>query len=553
ADAVDRPGPGAARDAVITESVAAIASSVPTFTGTAVLVRGPYLQNATPRTMVVRWRTETPTTSRVEVHRSSDTRPGGRNAAMSFESNAVTSEHEVIIFGLQPETRYDYTIGAAGNMPARGSSTYSFVTPPLPGAARPMRFWVLGDAGTGTDDAAAVRDAYLAYPGAEETGFWLMLGDNAYDSGTDEEYQEGVFDMYPTFLASFPLWLARGNHDSPHTGDFNDYYELFTLPAAGQAGGVPSGTEAYYSFDWANVHFVCLDSMDSDREVTGAMHLWLEQDLAATAADWIIAFWHHPPYTKGSHDSDDTGDSGGRMIDMRENFLPLLESAGVDLVLGGHSHGYERSFLLDGHYGFSPAFGPQYVVDGGDGDPDGDGPYAKQTRGAAPREGAVYAVAGNSGKVNSTAPLDHPAMVVSRAVLGSMVIDVDGNRLDAVELDATGAEVDRFAIIKGGNPVGAPMTEAGPVGPGLAAAGTPFRDAVRFDFSLPHRGAATLQVFDLHGRRLVGLRDGILPPGAHSATWDGRDADGHAVASGVYFAVLTFEGQRRVRHVVKAR
>jgi tetratricopeptide (TPR) repeat protein len=548
ADTVGRDTPGTA------DSPAAVAGpSSAAAVGTPVLVRGPYLQNATPHSVVVRWRTETPTTSRVEVHRTGLAQPGDRDAAISFGRNAVTAEHEVTLFGLQPETRYEYTIGAVGSMIGRGNSTYSFVTPPLAGPARPIRFWVLGDSGTGNGNAAAVRDAYLAYPGADETDFWLMLGDNAYDSGTDLEYQSAVFDMYPTFLASFPLWLAHGNHDAPHGGELNDYYELFTLPTAGQAGGVPSGTEAYYSFDWANVHFVCLDSMDSDRAVNGAMHLWLEQDLAATTADWVIAFWHHPPYTKGSHDSDDTGDSGRRMIDMRENFLPLLESAGVDLVLGGHSHDYERSFLIDGHYGSSSTFGPQFLVDGGDGDPGGDGPYAKPTLGPAPHEGTVYAVAGNSGKVDTTAPLDHPAMFVSRAVLGSMVIDVDGDRLDAVELDSAGAVRDRFAIVKGGGFVGSPLAEAGRGGPELTAAGTPFREAIRFDFSVPRRGPATLQVFDLHGRRVARLRDGILAPGTHSVAWDGRDVQGHVVASGVYFAVLSFEGERRVRHVVKAR
>lgn len=53
---------------------------------------------------------------------------------------------------------------------------------------------------------------------------------------------------------------------------------------------------------------------------------------------------------------------------MRENALPILEAGGVDLVLNGHSHSYERSFLIDGHYGFSSSWDPQlHLVDGGDG------------------------------------------------------------------------------------------------------------------------------------------------------------------------------------------
>jgi predicted MPP superfamily phosphohydrolase len=66
----------------------------------------------------------------------------------------------------------------------------------------------------------------------------------------------------------------------------------------------------------------------------------------ATTADWIIAYSHHPPYSKGLlHDSDEQG----REIEMRHNALPILEELAVDLVLSGHSHKSDRTKLLDGH------------------------------------------------------------------------------------------------------------------------------------------------------------------------------------------------------------
>ena len=64
---------------------------------------------------------------------------------------------------------------------------------------------------------------------------------------------------------------------------------MFTLPQNGEAGGVPSGTENYYSFDYANIHFVCLDSSSSDRDVGSPMLTWLESDLSSTTQEWIIA------------------------------------------------------------------------------------------------------------------------------------------------------------------------------------------------------------------------------------------------------------------------
>ena len=95
------------------------------------------------------------------------------------------------------------------------------------------------------------------------------------------------------------------------------------------------------------------------------MLTWLENDLAATRSDWIIATWHHPPYTKGSHDSD----AEGRLIEMRAHALPSWKSYGVDLVLTGHSHSYERSFLLQGHYGPSYTLQNSMIRDFGDGKP----------------------------------------------------------------------------------------------------------------------------------------------------------------------------------------
>src|SRR4029450_1236093 len=87
------------------------------------------------------------------------------------------------------------------------------------------------------------------------------------------------------------------------------YLDIFTLPTQGEAGGIPSGTEKYYSFDYANIHFICLDSMGSDRKSTGPMGNWLRAALGATAQEWIIAFFHHTPYSRGSHDSDDDVES----------------------------------------------------------------------------------------------------------------------------------------------------------------------------------------------------------------------------------------------------
>jgi hypothetical protein len=213
---------------------------------------------------------------------------------------------------------------------------------------------------------------------------------------------------------------------------------------------VPSGTRRYYSFDYGNIHFVCLDSESSDRTGTGPMATWLRSDLAANGRDWLVAYWHSPPYTKGSHDSDNDFDTAGHLKEMREVFVPILESNGVDVVLGGHSHNYERSYLINGHYGKSPSFASSMLKDGGSGRVGQTGAYLKPTRGPGANEGTIYSVVGSSGFATFPSGSRHAAMHVQLLQMGSLVLDIDGNRLDGRFVRETGAIDDAFTIVKGG-------------------------------------------------------------------------------------------------------
>ena len=224
-------------------------------------------------------------------------------------------------------------------------------------------------------------------------------------------------------------WSCLGNHDgysADSATQSGPYYDIFTFPTAAQAGGIASGTEAYYSFDYANIHFIILDSHHTGREVGGAMYNWTLTDIQNTKQDWIVTLFHHPVYTKGSHDSD----TEDRLIEMRENFMPMMEANGVDLILNGHSHSYERSYFLNGHYGFANTFNPAEITKGGhtvgrtgngDGKADSDGAYQKTSLAT---EGAVYITTGSAGKI-SGGDLDHQAMSVSLNQLGSCVMEVE--------------------------------------------------------------------------------------------------------------------------------
>ncbi|MCB1688521.1 MAG: metallophosphoesterase family protein [Halioglobus sp.] len=403
--------------------------------------RGPYLQRGTPTSVIVRWSTTLPTDSKVQY----GTVLG--NLADSASSGVATTEHEITLNNLSPDTPYYYSVGSSSQVLAGDDADHRFVTSPVVGTPKPTRIWVLGDSGTANANAIAVADAYRAFTGTRHTDLWMMLGDNAYTSGTQSQYQDAVFDIYPDILRTSVLWPTLGNHDgisADSSTQSGPYYDIFTLPKAGEAGGLASGTEAYYSFDYGNIHFICLDSQETDRSPGGAMLSWAAADIAQTTQDWIIAFWHHPPYSKGSHDSD----TEAKLVEMRENALPILEAAGVDLVLSGHSHSYERSFLLHGHYDTSDTLTNAMKVDAGNGREGEDGAYKAIYDEANPYRGAVYVTAGSSGKI-SGGPLDHPVMVhASLNLLGSMVLDIEGNRLDATFLRSNGSTADSFTILK---------------------------------------------------------------------------------------------------------
>lgn len=404
------------------------------------LVRRPYIQKTTPTSSVLVWTTDTEAPSLVEYGLS----------PLVLDKTALlpaaVTQHEVAITGLSPGTRYYYRAGSPGNPLAGGDIHHFFETAPAAGSKTKFRAWIVGDSGTGGSPQRAVRDAMLAFTGPSRPDLFLHMGDMAYGSGTELEFTDRFFAPYASILQNTVCYPTLGNHEGVSSDSGTQkgpYYTAYVLPVAGEAGGLPSGTEAYYSFDWANVHFVVLDSHDSPRHPGGAMLTWMKADLAATDKDWIVAYWHHPPYSKGTHDSDAEAQLG----DMRKYALPLLEAAGVDLVLAGHSHIYERSFLVDGAYD-TPTTAAGHVKDPGDGDPIGDGPYAKEPGNTA-HDGAVYVVAGHGGATLGGAA-DHPLMHVSELQHGSCLLDVQDNRLSLVNVRADGVASDRFTLVKGG-------------------------------------------------------------------------------------------------------
>ncbi len=414
----------------------------------AAVTRGPYLQEPTPHQMIVRWRTDVAGDSRVAFGTSSG------SLTQSVVIASVTNEHEVLLTGLAADTRYFYSIGSTVSTDASGPGVLFYTAPPV-GTRQPVRIWAIGDCGTGDSNQARVIAAYTNFTGAISTDLILALGDDAYNAGLDGEFTTNFFAPNAQLFKQSAVWSCVGNHETDQSTNPPTtiaYYESFTFPTAGECGGIASGTKNYFSFDYANIHFISLDATVSPRTTNGAMAMWLQNDIAASTQEWCIAFLHQPPYSKGGHDSD----TESEMVEIRENIVPILEQGGVDLLIGAHDHDYERSWLINGHYGDSSTFDPAtMLVNGGDGRETGNGAYHKPD-GLNGHQGTVYVVTGSAGHLTAwqggsnaiTNPTPHPVMYSSLLVLGSLVVDVLSNRMDVKFLRDTGAIDDQFTIIK---------------------------------------------------------------------------------------------------------
>jgi predicted phosphodiesterase len=201
----------------------------------------------------------------------------------------------------------------------------------MPNAKDSVKFAVIGDSGTGGREQQEIARQLIASRGSYPYTFALMLGDNMYGGERENDFVNKFERPYKPLLdAGVKFYAALGNHDDPS----QRFYKLFNMNG-----------ERYYSFkpDQGSVRFFALDSNYMDK----AQLAWLEKDLSSSDSEWKIAFFHHPLYSSGEkHGSDEA---------LREQVEPLFLKYGVDLVLTGHEHFYER---------LKPQKGIHYIIAG---------------------------------------------------------------------------------------------------------------------------------------------------------------------------------------------
>jgi len=307
------------------------------------LRRWPYLESATQTSVRVAWTTST-SGGVGTVRFAAD--PAGPFTAVEAtaelfdtartEMPADYVAYDATLSGLEPNTAYCYEIVEDGVVLARNLRFDTAWT----GAERPVRMLVLGDSGSGSADQMRVRDAFIG----QAFDLFIHVGDMAYGSGRFDEFEANFFEPYQALMHRVPVFPAIGNHEyKTDSGQpYRDvYHTLENIPRA-------EDRELYYSFDYGNIHFISLDSnseslvpiyVDVNGRVTDDMFDWMVEDLASSEADWNIVFTHHPFFS--------SSERGIRTLNV-ERFRSVLEQAGVDLILAGHDHHYERSVPLRG-------------------------------------------------------------------------------------------------------------------------------------------------------------------------------------------------------------
>ncbi len=294
--------------------------------------RGPILSAETPHAeMVANFRTENPCAGEAYYREL-----GG--SGWSIVSDTALCTLHYLVMPVLPYRQYEYYILADSD----SLGLYTFWTAPEPGDHVDLNFCAYGDTRTGLIAHWVIIDHIMMCDPMFVTNSGDMIEDGEDTDDWDEYFSE--LCEWHNIAQSVPYFYAMGNHDdeSPY------FYDAVTLPHN------PSGTEEYASWDWGRLHFVAINS-EIDYSTTSPQYEFLSADLATASEnpdyDFIIALVHRPFYSSGYH---------GREEDMADALEPMLIASGVDLVIQGHDHMYERTH---------PQEGVIYIVTGGGGAP----------------------------------------------------------------------------------------------------------------------------------------------------------------------------------------
>ncbi len=341
----------------------------------------PYLQNVTQYSIVVMWETTEPVIGVVEY---------GETAAMgrSVSEPTPATIHELAITGLQPGKTYHYQ-ASYGDVRLEAAT---FKTSP-PDGTREANILLYGDSRSYPRRHRRVVDQMVDF----EPDLIINTGDLVSNGQIYEQWKPQHFWPLRILSDHIPVYTCLGNHER----NAKHYFNYLSLP----------GNEVYYSFDYANIHFIALDSNDSytPYDENSPQYQWLVEDLEKNRdAEWIIVYFHHPLFRFHP----------GRGIEsQRYKWQSLFDKYGVDLVVAGHDH----------HYGRSRPIGE-----------------LKPER----RNGIIYVTTGGGGASLYPVTEDRPYIASAKMLHNIIKLTVRGDKAEAVVTDIDGNHIETFTMDK---------------------------------------------------------------------------------------------------------
>ena len=286
----------------------------------------PYLQNATPTTITVMWETNEQCQSIVRYGEPKFNQ-GRANLEFVVELEDSTLIHEAVLQNLKTESNYFYQVVSVN---PQGDSVLSEINTFQTTLAKDkaVAFAVFCDAQSNPETWGKITD--LAW---QERPHFAILGGDLVDFGFNkDDWVDEFFAPANQFMKHYPIYSVPGNHEH----DAYLYYQYMANP----------DPEYRYTFNYGNIQFFMIDT-DRDVSPGSPQYTWLENQLAKSTSHWKIAMHHHPPYSSEENDYGDVNFEKSEEGDLdTRQLVPLYEKYGVDLVIFGHIHAYERTWPI---------------------------------------------------------------------------------------------------------------------------------------------------------------------------------------------------------------
>ena len=308
----------------------------------------PYSMAPTTTSVKILWQMAEETYPMQAVVRYGTSRDSLNMSVTSYDGWMVEGEgymHIVTLTGLQPFTRYYYTVGDSAR---RFADTCLTRTAPEPGTA--FRIFTISDIhGNSCHNWSNMQDTICAL----NADIALMNGDFVSDNGADRKWNKYFFDPGTPFLEQVPIMSSVGNHETgvPQTyrwSSFYDYFHQFSHGLSEDSLKDPRG-EAYFHFTYGNADVIMLningDASSPDFLQGSLQYAWADSMLGECTRPWVIVCHHVGMWTSGYH---------GQWSDYPKRFSKLLEfhaAHGKRIIsLSGDDHSFEHLYKDGVHY-----------------------------------------------------------------------------------------------------------------------------------------------------------------------------------------------------------